>query len=77
MTTRRTWTPEAVRALGVTTDLATGASVLGIGRTQAYELARTDAFPSPLLRVGRQYRVPVAPLLELLGVDAEAGEDRR
>jgi hypothetical protein len=67
--TARTWTLEEVRALGVRTDLVTAASVLGIGRTSAHELARAGTFPVPVLRLGRRYVVPVAPLLRLLGVD--------
>lgn len=36
--TRKVWTVEQVRALGVRTDLATAcAAVLGIGRTKAWE----------------------------------------
>src|SRR5207248_1397798 len=31
------WTVEAVRALGMTTDVATAAAILGFGRTKAYE----------------------------------------
>ena len=31
------WTVEAVRALGMTTDVTTAAAILGFGRTKAYE----------------------------------------
>jgi hypothetical protein len=48
------------------TSLPPGA-ILGIGRTKAYELARDGAFPVTVIRVGRRYLVPVAPLLALLG----------
>jgi hypothetical protein len=34
-----------VRRLGLTTDLPTAAAVLGIGRTLAFDLARTGRFP--------------------------------
>lgn len=71
---RRTWTPEQVRALGMTTDLATAASILGIGRTLAYDLARTGDFPVRQLRLGRRVLVPVASLLEYLGEPPAAGE---
>jgi hypothetical protein len=64
---RRIWTPDQVRALGMTTDLETAASVIGIGRTLAYDLARTGDFPVRLLRLGRRVLVPVAALLEYLG----------
>jgi len=49
-----------------TVDLPTAASLLGIGRTSAYALVRTDRWPTPILRLGRLIRVPTAPLLELL-----------
>lgn len=39
------WTIDAVRELGVTTDVETAAAMLGIGRTKAYELAKTNEFP--------------------------------
>ncbi|HWC35810.1 MAG TPA: DNA-binding protein [Mycobacteriales bacterium] len=68
----RRWSTAEVRGLGVTTDLVTAGSVLGIGRTVAYELAREDRFPVPVLRLGRQWRVPVAPLLAELGVAADS-----
>ncbi len=66
-----TWTAEQLRALGVRTDLVTAASVLGIGRTAAYELARARRFPAPVLRLGNRYVVPVAGLLKVLDVDPE------
>ncbi len=46
----------------------TAGSVLGIGRTSAHELARRGVFPVKVLRLGTRYVVPVAPLLELLGL---------
>ncbi len=46
----------------------TAGSVLGVGRTLAHELARRGDFPVPVLRLGMRYVVPVAPLLELLGL---------
>jgi hypothetical protein len=54
-----------------TVDLMTAARALGIGRTKAYELARHDEFPCPVIRVGEMYRIPTPGLLELLGVTAE------
>jgi hypothetical protein len=72
--TNRVWSPDEVRALGVRTDLPTAASVLGIGRNAAYDLARQSGFPVPVFRVGVRYVVPVAPLLELLGVDPKNSE---
>ncbi|QWF81059.1 helix-turn-helix domain-containing protein [Amycolatopsis sp. CA-230715] len=65
------WSRERLAELGVTTDLMTAARILGIGRTTAYTLARTGTFPVPAVRVGRSYRIAVAPLVELLGLDKE------
>jgi hypothetical protein len=66
---RHQWTAEAVRALGVHTDLVTAGALLGMGRTKAHELARTGRFPVPVLRHGRRYLVPVAPILHLLQLE--------
>jgi hypothetical protein len=61
------WTVQAVRELGLTTNVETAGAVLGIGRTKAYELAQAGEFPVKILRVGRRYLVPTPALLELLG----------
>jgi hypothetical protein len=53
----------------MTTDLSTAAAVIGIGRTLAYDLARTGDFPIRTLRLGRRVVVPVADLLTYLGWD--------
>lgn len=66
----RPWTIEAVRALGLTTDVETAGAVLGVGRSKAYALAKRGEFPVRVLRVGRNYVVPVPAILELLGVGA-------
>jgi hypothetical protein len=62
------WTSDVVRALGVYTDLVTAGTLLGIGRTKAYALARAGRFPVPVLRHGRRYIVPVAPITWLLHI---------
>jgi excisionase family DNA binding protein len=59
---------ETVRGLGLTTDIETAASILGIGRSKAYALAKNGDFPIRVIRVGRSYLVPVPPILDLLGV---------
>jgi excisionase family DNA binding protein len=63
------WTPEAVRHLGLTTDVVTAAAILGIGRTKAYELARNGEFPVTIMRIGRRYLVPTKGLLAVLGAE--------
>ncbi|MFI7517346.1 helix-turn-helix transcriptional regulator [Micromonospora echinofusca] len=52
-------------------DLATAARALGVGRTKAYELAKSGAFPCPVLRIGITYRVRTADLLRLVGIERQ------
>ncbi len=66
--TAQDWTPERIRALGPVTDIATAGQILGLSRSTAYALAADDAFPTPVLRVGSGYRVPVAALLAALHI---------
>jgi excisionase family DNA binding protein len=47
-------------------DLLEAARILGIGRTLAYRLVRDGRWPTPVIRVGRLIKVPVAPLNEYL-----------
>ncbi|MBE1533262.1 helix-turn-helix domain-containing protein [Actinomadura algeriensis] len=61
-------TTAEIRSLPATIDLVTAGRVFGVGRTKAYQLARTGDFPCRVLRVGRSYRVPTADLLAALGV---------
>jgi len=61
-------TRDELLALPAVVDLRTAARALSIGRTRAFELVRAGDFPVPVLRVGVTYRVPTAPLLELLGI---------
>ena len=68
MTTERTtWTVQAVRELGLTTDIETAGAILGIGRSKAYALAKAGEFPVRVIRAGHSYIVPVPAILELLG----------
>ncbi|WP_432904012.1 hypothetical protein ACQP1S_06245 [Micromonospora matsumotoense] len=69
------WTAERIRALGAATTLPTAAAVLGISRSQAYRLAATDTFPTPLIRAGTRIIVPVAGLLRLLLLDQPTTPD--
>jgi predicted DNA-binding transcriptional regulator AlpA len=57
----------------MTTDLETAAAIIGIGRTLAYELARTGDFPVRRLQLGRRVLVPVADLLAYLGAEPPDG----
>jgi hypothetical protein len=67
-----TLTASEVRALPAVVDVVTAGEVLGIGRTVAYELVRTNRFPTPVLRVGRQIKIPTAYLIDLLGLSPDA-----
>jgi hypothetical protein len=40
----KVWTIDAVRGLGATVDVETAGAILGIGRSKAYELAKTTSF---------------------------------
>lgn len=66
---RRTWTTQQIWDLGVKCDLATAASIFGVSRNHAYEMAAAGEFPVPVLRVGRFYKVPTAPIRRLLQID--------
>jgi hypothetical protein len=44
-----------------------------LGRTATYQLAREDALPIPVLRVGRQLRARRSDLLNFLGLSEENG----
>ncbi|WP_409463276.1 DNA-binding protein [Amycolatopsis sp. GA6-003] len=58
-----------VAALPAVVDLMTAARALRIGRATAYALARTGAFPCPVLRAGTGWRVPTVGLLRVLGLE--------
>jgi hypothetical protein len=64
------WTERRIRALGAITDLPTAGRIFGIGRANSYQLARTDQFPVPIIRVGSRYKIPVASILTTLGLPA-------
>ena len=66
---RAIWTVQAVRQLGLTTDVETAGQILGIGRTTAYALAKAGVFPVTVLHVGRRYIVSVSDLLHVLNAD--------
>lgn len=49
--------------------LPKAADLLGIGRSTAYVAVRKGKFPFPVIHIGSRIVVPVAPLLEALGLD--------
>lgn len=56
-----------------TISLEEASRLFGVSRAMAYELARNGQFPAPVLRMGTRYRVPTAPALAMLGLDAAGG----
>ena len=68
------WTPEAIRALGPTTDLPTLADILKCSRWKSYKMARDDEWEQlgiKVLSIGSRYRVVVQSVLEVLGYQAD------
>jgi hypothetical protein len=64
-------TIEELFALPVTFDIEVAGRAWAMGRTKAYALARSGAFPCPILRVGHAYRVTRADLFRALGIDPD------
>ena len=56
-----------------TCSVEVAAARLGLSRGKAYELARRNALPVPVLRFGRKLAVPTRALDRVLGIE-EAGE---
>ncbi len=65
-----TWTEEAIRGLGVKTDVPTAGSIFGLSRTQSYEAVKAGRFPVAVISIGRRLVVPMAPVRQALGLDA-------
>lgn len=57
---------DEIRSWGATVDLPAAGRAFGLGRNQAYELAKRDEFPVRVLKIGHRYRVVVAELLAVL-----------
>jgi hypothetical protein len=74
-----TWTLEAIRALGVRTDLPTLGKIFGISRARAYQMAHTGEWEQAGIRVvslGSRYVVAVQSILDVLGLgDAGPGSE--
>jgi hypothetical protein len=66
---------DELNALPAVIDVVTAGKVIGIGRSNAYELIRRNQFPIPVLHVGKLIKVPTAPLLQLLGLGTSIGPD--
>ncbi|MFG2406860.1 hypothetical protein ACGFR8_21415 [Streptomyces brevispora] len=66
--TDRAMTAQNLLDLPAVVDVETAGRALGIGRTLAYQLARTGQFPCKVVRVGRAFRVVTADLHRVLQV---------
>jgi hypothetical protein len=64
-----------VGELPAVVDLVTAGQALGLGRTKAYQLARSGQFPCPVIRAGKTYLVPTAGLLAVLGLPVPSRAD--
>jgi hypothetical protein len=55
-----------------TVDVLTAGRAVGVSsHTTAYRMAQNGEFPFPVLRIGRQWRVPTAALRQVLGLGPE------
>jgi hypothetical protein len=72
------WTPEAIRALGATTDLPTLGEIFGLSTWRSREMAKTGEWEQAgirILKMGSRYRVTVPSILDVLGVLGVPGDD--
>ena len=78
------WTPEAIRALGATTDLPTLGSIFGLSTWRSRQMAHTGEWEKAgirILKIGNRYRVAVQSVLDVLtssgtsATDAGAGRE--
>ena len=72
------WTPEAIRALGATTDLPTLGSIFRLGRWRSYQMAHTGEWEQAgihIIQIGRRYRVTVQSILYVLSNGDAPGTD--
>jgi predicted DNA-binding transcriptional regulator AlpA len=68
ITTAGKFTEDDLRNLPPVVDVPTAAAVLGIGRSAAYDLIRTEKWPTPTVRLGKLIRIPTSALLDLIKV---------
>ena len=62
-------------SLPATVDLwPTAAGILGVGRSTAYALVRSEEWPTRVLRLGRLIKVPTAELLAYVGIKPDGAK---
>jgi hypothetical protein len=72
--TSSTWTAEAIRALGATTDLQTLADIFACSGWSSRKMARTGEWERQgikIFRIGARYRVGVQSILDVLGCSSD------
>jgi hypothetical protein len=72
------WTPEAIRALGATTDLPTLGSIFGLSTWRSRQMAHTGEWEQAgirILKIGNRYRVAVPSILRVLSNGGAPGTD--
>jgi len=70
------WTPEAIRALGATTDLRTLGDIFGLSSWRSYQMAHTGEWEQAgirILKIGNRYRVAVLSILNVLSNGSTPG----
>ena len=63
------WTPEAIRALGATTDLPTLGSIFGLSTWRSRQMAHTGEWQRAgirIFKIGNRYRVAVPSIVDVL-----------
>jgi excisionase family DNA binding protein len=65
------------RPVSETCTVEVAAARLGLSRSKAYELARQNALPVPVLRFGRKLAIPTRALDRVLGVEDAGAESAR
>jgi hypothetical protein len=72
------WTPEAIRALGATTDLPTLGSIFGLSTWRSRQMAHTGEWEQAgirILKIGNRYRVAVPSIVNVLSNGGTPGTD--
>jgi hypothetical protein len=72
------WTPEAIRALGATTDLPTLGSIFRISTWRSRQMAHTGEWEQAgirILKIGNRYRVAVPSIVNVLSNGGAPGTD--
>jgi len=70
MKTATTFTYDEIRQWPAAVPVAKAGLVFGIGRTTAYEMAKSGTFPARVVKAGGQWLVATQSILAVLAADA-------